>query len=146
MGTLNLPSSGSIYLDASAVIYAVEKIEPFASLLHPLWVHANAGHLTLVTSELTWLESLVKPMRDGNIVLEQLFRDFLTAREINLIPANLAIWEQAARFRCLGLKTPDALHAATSIAAHCVMFVTNDNGFLRVPTLPVTVLSALLTP
>ena len=115
MGTLSLPASGSVYVDANTVIYAVEKIEPYSSLLQPLWTTAHAGELNIITSELTWLETLTKPMRDGNAALEKLFRAFLTAREIAMIQATLPIWEQATRLRCLGLKTPDALHAATGL-------------------------------
>jgi predicted nucleic acid-binding protein len=142
MGTLTLPVTGLVYVDVNAVIYAVEKVETYASLLQPLWVKANRGELNIVTSELTWLESLTKPIRDGNTILEKLFRAFLSAREITMIPATLSIWEQAARLRGLGLKTPDALHAATALASGCTMFLTNDAGFQRVSSLPVTVLSA----
>lgn len=141
MGSLILPSSGSVYVDANSVIYAVEKIEPYRTFLAPLWSAAQSGQVAIITNELTWLETLVKPMRDGNSALELLFRAFLTAREVRLIPATLPLWEQAARLRALGLKTPDALHAATGLAAGCALFLTNDAGFLRVPSLPVTILS-----
>lgn len=144
MGTLSLPSSGSIYVDSNIVIYAVEKIEPYHSFLAPLWLTASTGQIEIVTSELTWLETLAKPMRDGNIVLETIFREFLTAREVHLLPANLTIWEQAARLRGIGLKTPDTLHAATGLAVRCAQFLTNDDIFNRVPSLPVTLLSAAI--
>jgi predicted nucleic acid-binding protein len=39
------------------------------------------------------------------------------------------------------LKTPDALHAATALETACVLFVTNDKGFRRVPGINVAVLS-----
>ena len=55
MGALTLPASGTVYVDANIVIYAVEKIEPYHQLLEPLWLAAQAGHLQIVTSELTWL-------------------------------------------------------------------------------------------
>jgi len=83
-------------------------------------------------------------LRDGNSALELLFRAFLTARKIELLPATLPLWEQAARLRGLGLRTPDALHAATGLAAQCALFLTNDAAFTRVPGLPVTVLSAAI--
>jgi len=146
VGTLSLPASGSVYVDANAVIYAVEKIEPYSSLLTPLWLAAQAGRLQILTGEITWLETLVKPLREGNAPLEALFRAFLTTREVRLIPATLATWEHAARLRVLGLKTPDALHAATALESGCALFVTNDTGFRRVPSLPVVVLSELLGP
>lgn len=144
MGALVLPPSGPVYVEANTVIYAVEKIEPYKSLLEPLWPAARAGRVSLVTSELTWLETLTKPMRDGNAPLEALFRAFLTAKEITLVPATLAIWEEAAKLRALGLKTPDALHAATGLAAGCSLFLTNDPVFSRVSGLPVTVLSTAI--
>ncbi len=83
-------------------------------------------------------------MRDGNAPLETLFRDFLTAGEMRLVPATLGIWEQAARLRGLGLRTPDALHAATGLAVGCALFLTNDAIFARVPGLPVTLLNTAI--
>jgi predicted nucleic acid-binding protein len=143
MGALILPPSGCVYIDANAVIYAVEKIEPYASLLDPLWAASGAGQVSIVTSELTWLETLAKPIRNDNAPLERLFRAFLTARDLTMVPATRDLWEHAARLRTLGLKTPDALHAATALATTCALFLTNDPIFHRVPGLPVTVLSAV---
>lgn len=42
METLSVPPSGSVYVNAGAVIYAVEKIETFKSLLDPLWLAPSA--------------------------------------------------------------------------------------------------------
>jgi len=104
--------------------------------------HRNSCGYALVTSELTWLEILTKPFRD-NTRLEALFRAFLTAEEMTLVTATLPIWEQAARLRGLGLKTPDALHAATGLAVGCSLFVTNDLMFQRVASLPAVILNTL---
>ena len=144
MGSLTLPASGEIYLDANMVIYAVEKIEPYASFLAPLWTVARLGQVSLITSELTWLETLTKPVRDGNTQLEALFRAFLTAREVRMIPATLPIWEEATKLRSLGLKTPDALHAATALLSGCSLFLTNDVGFRRVSNLPLLILDTAI--
>jgi predicted nucleic acid-binding protein len=133
-----------VYADANAVIYAVEKIDPYCAMLEPLWREAEAGRLQIITSELTWLETLAKPIRDGDTGLEALFRAFLTAREVRLVPATLPLWEHAAHLRALGLTTPDALHAATATAAGCALVVTNDPVFRRVPGLAVAVLHELL--
>lgn len=141
MGTLSIPASGQVYVDANTVIYAVERIEPYRTLLEPLWQAAHDGQVTLITSELTWLETLAKPLRDNNAPLEALFRAFLTAEEMTLTTATLPVWEQAARLRGLGLKTPDALHAATGLAMGCSLFVINDSVFQRVVGLPVAVLN-----
>ena len=36
MGSLNLPTGGLAYLDANSVIYSVEGVEPYRTLLDPL--------------------------------------------------------------------------------------------------------------
>ena len=144
MGALSLPDAGFVYVDANTVIYAVERIDPYRTLLEPLWQAAQQQHISLATSELTWLETLAKPLRDNNRPLESLFRAFLTGQEMTLVPATLPIWEHAAHLRGLGLKTPDALHAATAIAMSCPLFVTNDPIFQRVNQLPVAVLNTIL--
>ena len=145
MGPLKLPTGGSVYVDANAIIYSVERVEPYRELLAPMWQEARAGRFTLASSELVALETLIRPLRDGNARLEMLFRSIFAAAEMDLIPATLAIWEDAARIRAVtGLKTPDALHAVTALRAGCDLFVTNDTDFRRVQGLPVVVLDDLL--
>jgi predicted nucleic acid-binding protein len=146
MGTLILPTTGPIYLDTSGFIYSVERIEPYCTLLEPMWRQALAGQFVVVSSELVVLETLVKPLREGDTVIEQLFRAVLHAREVLLIPATLSLWEQAARLRAhTGLKTPDALHAATALDVASTLCITNDGDFRRVEGLPVVVLDDVLS-
>ena len=145
MGTLTLPSSGPIYLDASGFIYSVERIEPYSTLLAPMWRQAQAGQFVIVSSELVVLETLVKPLRGGDTVLQQLFHSLFHAREVQLISVTLSLWEHAARLRAhTGLKTPDALHAATALDTASTLCITNDRDFRRVAGLPVVVLADLL--
>jgi len=66
MGTLILPLSGRVYVDSNAVIYAIERIEPYRSLSEPLWRAAYNGNIAIIRSELTWLETLTKPICDQN--------------------------------------------------------------------------------
>jgi hypothetical protein len=51
MGTLILPPSGQVYVDSNAVIYAIERIEPYRTLLEPLWQAAHDGGIAIITSE-----------------------------------------------------------------------------------------------
>lgn len=145
MGPLILPTGGPVYVDANAIIYSVERVEPYHGVLAPMWEEARVGRFTLTSSELVALETLIRPLRDGNARLEMLFRSILAAAEMELIPATLTTWEDAARIRAeTGLKTPDALHAATALQAGCVLFVTNDTDFRRVEGLPTVVLDDLV--
>ena len=145
MGPLTLPTGGSIYIDANAIIYSVERVEPYSNLLAPMWEGARAGRFTLASSEIVTLETLIGPLRDGNARLEMLFRSILASAEMDLIPATLATWEDAARIRAeTGIATPDALHAATALRAGCTAFITNDADFRRVDGLPLVILDDLV--
>ncbi len=145
MGPLMLPTGGPVYVDANAIIYSVERVEPYRTLLAPMWEAARVGRFTLASSELVALETLVKPLRYGNARLEMLFRSILATAEMGLIPATLETWEDAARIRAeTGLATPDALHVATALQVGCALFITNDTDFRRAQGLPVVVLDDLL--
>lgn len=143
MGQLKPPASGVAYVDTNALIYRVERIEPYLTASEPLWAALDAGLAQVATSDLTLLEVLVKPLRDGNSYLVDLYRNVLLGTAgLNCLPVSRAVLESAATLRAAhNLKTPDAIHAATALAAGCVLFVTNDAAFRRVPGLPVAVLS-----
>ncbi|MFP4415246.1 hypothetical protein [Coleofasciculus sp.] len=65
MGQLNLPDSAKIYIDTVIVIYTIEVNPNYWQLLQPLWQKFQSGQIELITSELTLLESLVIPFRQG---------------------------------------------------------------------------------
>ena len=145
MGPLTLPTHGPVYLDANGFIYSVERVEPYRTLLEPMWRQARTGEFDVASSDITVLETLVKPLREGDEVVEVLLRSMFDAHEVSLIPATRELWEDAARIRAdTGLKTPDALHAATALNADCALFITNDTDFRRVEGLPIVVLGDLL--
>lgn len=53
MGTLTLPNSGTVYLDANGFIYSVEHIEPYSTLLKPLWLAAQQDQFEVI-SQVGW--------------------------------------------------------------------------------------------
>ena len=145
MGPMTLPLHGAVYLDTSAIIYSVERNEPYFTLLAPAWQQSEAGQFAVVCSELVVAETLVRPIREGHADLEAAFRAVFAAPEVDLIPATRELWDDTAHLRAeTGLKTPDALHAATALRAGCALFITNDTDFRRVQGLPVVVLDDLL--
>lgn len=110
-----------------------------------MWRAAQDENLTLVSSPILVIEALVKPLRDGNAAIETQYRQLFEVGAVRLLDASLQVFEDAARLRAAsGLRTPDAIHAATALRADCALFVTNDNDFRRVPDLPVAVLDDLL--
>ena len=145
MGPLTLPPSGLVYLDASGLIYSVERVEPYRTLLEPMWREAQDGALTIVSSPILVVEALVKPLRDRNTEIELQYRELFASNAVRLLEASYPVFEYAARLRAAaGLKTPDAIHAATALRAACALFVTNDSDFRRIPDLPVAVLDDVL--
>jgi predicted nucleic acid-binding protein len=143
VGQLALPAAGIIGVDTSALIYHVEQIEPYFSASAPLWQALIAGARNVIASEIALLEALVKPLRVGNAVLADAYRNILL-RTVGLasIPISRPVLESAAEIRALhALRTPDAIHAATAHVSGCSLFVTNDPTFRRVPGLNVAVLS-----
>ena len=73
MGELALPASGTVYLDANCFIYSIERIDPFRAILDSIWQAVSVGQITVVTSELTLLEVLVKPLKIGDETTAALF-------------------------------------------------------------------------
>ena len=145
MERLTLPDSGPIYLDSSAFIYSVERVEPYYSLLEPIWRQAQDGQFVIAGSDATVLETLVGPMRQGDTYLEGRFRELFDSNDVWIIPITRPVWGQATRVRAeTGLQTPDALHAAAALYAGCTLLVTNDTDFRRVSDLPVVILGDLL--
>jgi predicted nucleic acid-binding protein len=147
MGTLTLPPSGLVYLDANPIIYTVEKHPVYGLLLKPLWQAAQAGTIEVVSSELALMETLIGPFKSGDTALEKAYEQALLGTELRLLPLTQPILREAARLRATTrLKTPDALRAATTQQAGCVLFVTNDVGFRGVRGLPLVILDDLLAP
>ena len=143
MGTLTLPPSGSVYVDANAIVYRVELVQPYLAVTIPLWNALRAGEQQVVTSELSLLEVLVKPVQLGDTRLQNVFRRILyNTRNFDCLPITRSVLEIAADLRATTrLKTPDAIHAATALDAGCALFVTNDPAFRHVPRLNVALLS-----
>jgi predicted nucleic acid-binding protein len=146
VGQLILPTSGTVYLDTNCFIYSVERIEPFQAILDTLWQTVSTGQITVVTSELTLLEVLVKPLRVGDVATATTFRTILQkSPDVQMLPITQTVLEKAASLRAtMNLKTPDALHAATAVLNDCVLFVTNDSTFSRVGDLTVAILSEVI--
>ncbi|MBA3710954.1 MAG: type II toxin-antitoxin system VapC family toxin [Pyrinomonadaceae bacterium] len=141
MGSLSVPASGVIYVDTAPFIYTVERHADYEQLLLPLWEALDGGAIEVVTSELTLLETLVKPLRDGDQALAGDYEKLLTATTVRMLPVTASVLRDAARIRAaINLKTPDAIHAATALAAGCVQFITNDAEYRKHSSLSVVIL------
>ena len=144
MGQLNIPSSAVVYIDTAIVIYSVEFNPDYWQLLQPLWAKLQANEISIVSSELTLMECLVVPLRNGNNLLVDTYEQLLSS-QVSLVPISQTILKNAAQLRATtNLRTPDAIHAATALSQGCTLFITNDTGFRNVPNLSVVILSEVL--
>lgn len=132
------------FLDASALIYLVEGVEPFAArtrrALSDLVQRAPPASVAL--SRLTWLECRVRPLREAETGVLADFDAFFRRPDIVWVELSSQVVELATEIRAhTGLKTPDALQAACCLqlgADH--LFVTGDSAFRKVTGLKVRVL------
>lgn len=145
MGIIALPNGSAVYIDTNVLIYAVDQIEPYATLLRPLWQASRTRSIRLVSSELLIVESLAGPFKHGNKALADAYEEIFRADDPHLLPITPPVLRIAARIRAdHGLKTPDSIHAATALQGGCSMFLTNDAGFRKVAGLPVKLLDEIL--
>lgn len=148
MGSLNQVLAGKkVYLDVNIFIYALEGIDPWATMLSEAFAAMEAGEWQAVTSELSLAESLVRPFQLGRDDLVQLYRAALSSRRcLSLAPLDAETLVSAARLRALhGFKLPDAIHAATAQVQGCQALLTNDAGFRRLPGVQCFLLSDWVT-
>lgn len=133
-----------IYIDSSILIYTVEAHAQYWPVLQSLWEKARSRSMTLITSELAILECLVGPLKKGDQLLVQAYTQIFNSAELRMAPLGRQVLRQAAKYRAEipGLRTPDALHAATAVVSSCGAFLTNDIGFRRIAGIEVMLLSA----
>lgn len=145
MERLTFPRGSRVYLDTAPIIYSVEEHESYWSVLQPLWAFLKNGEIEVVTSELSMLETLVVPLRNEDADLITAYETLLTASQVELIPINTSVLRTAAELRAKqNLKTPDAIHASTASLSNCDLLISNDEGFRRLTTIDVIILSDLI--
>lgn len=133
-----------IFLDACAIIYWVELIEPqytaFAKKL--LTLREQYGALPFATSTLSLLECRIKPLKEHNQPLLKNYQYFFTATNIHLIDITVEILEKAAHLRAFNkLKTPDAIQAASALSiSDEIIFLTDDTAFKNIKNLFVEII------
>lgn len=117
------------YFDANAVIYYIEQNPVYLPIMvSKMFTHAGEELVCCVTSDLVRLESRVRPLRDGQLLLLKRFDNFFAANEMHSIPLDRQVFELATQLRAQHrLKTPDALHLAAAIKGECDEFWTNDS-------------------
>ena len=124
-----------VAIDTNIFVYLVEASERYGELAKALFAWVKRSGNSAVASTIVVTELLVPLYKEASREQERSEIFSVLARYPNLewIAADLVIADLAAQCRArYGLKTPDALHAATAIHAGATGFVTNDVSFNRV--------------
>jgi len=146
--TYNLPRS-NIYLDANIFIYLLEGYAEFVPALTQIFSLIDNGNLQGITSELTLAETLVKPMINKNLALQDAYKNIIqTSTALHVAPITRDILIQAAQLRAnvsniSALRLPDAIHVATAHANSCQLFLTNDKKLQTAPNIKTILLSEI---
>jgi len=133
------------FFDASALIYLIEGAEPFATKVRKELAAAAKKHpeLGAAASRLSWLECRVGPMKGNDNATLTAFDAFFARSDLVWVEMTRDVVELAAVIRVqTGLKTPDALQAASCLQlGREHLFLTGGASFRRVAGLNVKVLT-----
>jgi predicted nucleic acid-binding protein len=134
-----------IAIDTSLFIYGLEAYPRFAPVAREVlrWVSEEGSG---VASTVTMTEILVKPHQAWQPASVAELRGRLEFYpNLEWIAPDLEIANLAAMVRARhGLRAPDAIIAATAIAAGATLLVTNDAGFRKVHGLAVLILDEIV--
>ena len=129
------------FFDASALIYRIEGAEPLATDVRSALANIAKKHPNIATglSRLTCLECRIGPMKSNNGAILKVYDDFFARTDLVWVELNETVIELATHIRVHhGLKTPDALQAASCLQlGRDHIFLTGDAAFKRVAGLSV---------
>lgn len=135
-------------VDSMVFVYHFEGSREFGPAANSLLEAAELGRCRLAASALALLEILVVPKRMGRGDLCRRYRDLLESfPNLDFFELDSDTAERAAELRArYDLRTPDAIHLATALAAGAQTFASEDRRLRKVKELAVVPLSAALAP
>ncbi len=118
----------TVFLDTAPLIYFIEGNSDYQEKLEKLFKLNDEKHFQFLTSTLTLVEVLVKPLKDGETKIVEQYKTILTNSEgIDIFDITIPISVKAAEIRAkYNSRTPDSLQVATAIECKADYFLTND--------------------
>lgn len=122
-----------IAIDTPVFIYHFEDNPRYRDLTVPLFEAIESGACKAVTSVLSRLEILVRPLRENRPDIADSYRFLIdTFPNLTQVPVDEEVADRAAELRAgSGLATPDSIHLACALTAEATLLVTNDADFLK---------------
>jgi predicted nucleic acid-binding protein len=133
LSPLNLPRGSTAALDTVALVYFLERHPVHHNTASRILKRIEEGRIAGVMSSLVFAELLVPAFRAGDNPRAGCVLRLLTSLpNLKVFDITPEISAEAARLRArYGLRTPDAIHAATALAAGADVLVTNDRDLLK---------------
>lgn len=103
---VDISRGATVYLDTNVLIYMTEGAAAFKKSLEVFFKKAIAAEAQFVTSELAFMEVLVRPIRDKNESLLVAYND-LFERFVKALPINRAILNSCRGVACRKVEVPD---------------------------------------
>lgn len=143
-GTLIDRLKGRVHIDTVIFVYYIENDKVHARMLRGVFEAIDRGRLKALTSYLTLVEVLVKPIKAKRFDIVRQYENFLTRSEqLDLQPCEQQVAQKTARIRAdHGFRTPDAIQLATAVVHNADCFLTNDAGLRRFTELDVVLVDS----
>ena len=137
-----------VHIDSMTVIYFIERNPVYRPVVRPLFELLDSQQLMGLSSYVTLLEVMVRPIREGRPDLARAYRDTLVESPgFALFPVDRSIAENGAEIRAsYGFRTPDSIQLATALKHEAEAFVINDANLRRFDRLEVLVLDDFRAP
>lgn len=134
-----------VCLDTAPIIYFIEDNPEFAPFVAPVVRDIDEGRRRGVSSIISLIEVLVKPLRLGRVALADAYRQRLLGQpNLQLLDLAAPIAERAAEIRAHhNFKVPDSIQLATAVLGGAEVFLTNDHDLARFTEIHVITLAAL---
>jgi predicted nucleic acid-binding protein len=127
-----IPDARRLSLDTNALIYYLEKREPYRGWLRPLFEDMQRGTREFVLSAIAYAEMRVKPLRERDATVLEMIEALMDADAITMAPVTRVVASGAAEIRArLGLELPDAIVVATALDSGCDALIGNDKTCAR---------------
>ncbi|MCS6845740.1 MAG: PIN domain-containing protein [Caldilineales bacterium] len=132
-------------VDTAPFIYYIEENPTYLARIAPIFLAADAGQITLVTSTITVAEVLIHPLRLGADDLRREYLDlFLNSANLEIQSIDIEVAQRAAELRVThNVRLPDALQIAAALYAGCTAFLTNDRQLGHVTDLRILIVDEL---
>jgi predicted nucleic acid-binding protein len=135
MGQLRkrLGSASNVGLDTSVFIYHFEKHPVYSQLTQELLSEIEKGVRKGITSTISLMEIIVKPLSMGRNDIARKYEALLmNFPNLEVVDIDRDVIRQAARLRAeYRLRPPDALQVSACLLGGAEVFVTNDRQLNR---------------